>query len=63
MPTVFIVWDFNRDEVKEYHFDTQAEMDAFVYGITEADPDGNVVNFFETKEEAEAYTEEENDDD
>jgi len=57
MPTVWVVWEFDYDnpEEKEYSFDTEAELDAFVLGITEADPDNTHHSFCKDEEEVKKY--------
>jgi hypothetical protein len=60
MHTVWIVWTFRHgySDVKEYRFETEAELNAFVRGVIEADPEGERHAFCDSEADAEAYLEE-----
>jgi hypothetical protein len=62
----WIVWKHHPGlppELKRYQFDTEAEEQAFVYGVCEADPDGDRHDFYDNEEMALADMEEDEDSD
>ena len=53
----FVVWEFDPKErtLEEYEFPTEAERDAFLYGIAEAEPSNEWHESFTDLAEAQAY--------
>jgi len=58
--SAFVVWefDYNQPRLTEYDFKTRAERDAFLFGVSEAEPAGEWHESFTDRGEAEAYLEE-----
>jgi hypothetical protein len=58
--SAYVVWefDYNQPNLAEYDFKSEAERDAFLFGVSEAEPAGEWHESFTDRSEAEAFLEE-----